>query len=156
MTQIETTNGMNGYPSNLMNAVIGFDTFEEAESYAAENNMEVQMFYRRDGWQLWERKGAAYEAIKVKVEDFGDDCHALTEQDQEDFYEEWVKPALDNCVSIDDVKQVIQDLEEVENKLLLIDETQVVIIRGNKYEETLDKFVMEYTYDVHNYAIGCI
>lgn len=156
MTQIETTNGMNGYPSDLKNAVIGFETFEEAEAYAADNEMEVQMFYRRDGWQLWERKGAVYEAIKVRVEDFGDDYQALTEQDQEDFYEEWVKPAIDDCDSIDELKKVITDLEEIQDKLLLIDETQLVLVRGNQYEQTLDKFVMEYTYDVHHYVIGCI
>ena len=52
---IETTSAMNGYPQSLKKALIGFQSFEEAERIASEYGLSIEIFTKRDGWQLYYR-----------------------------------------------------------------------------------------------------
>lgn len=54
---IETTSERNGYPANLKYAIIGFNSFEEAEKIAKDNNLSIEIFTKNDGWQLYYRTG---------------------------------------------------------------------------------------------------
>lgn len=54
---IDTTSAMNGYPQCLKKAIIGFDSFEEADKLAKENGLSIEIFTKRDGWNLWYRTG---------------------------------------------------------------------------------------------------
>lgn len=92
---IEVTTGTNGYPRGLHGAVIGFDSYDEAEKVAKVYGGEVVEFHRRDGWQLWESRGYAFGAY-----------------------------------DIDDIMNLHEDIDE---------------------DYVSD---MEYSYDIHNYAIG--
>ena len=40
---ISTTDSANGYPSNEMQAIIGFDNYEQAEELAEKNNLSVEV-----------------------------------------------------------------------------------------------------------------
>ena len=53
---ITTTSARNGYPQRLKRAIIGFDTFEDAEKLAHENGLSIEYFSKRDGWCLWYRE----------------------------------------------------------------------------------------------------
>ena len=61
---VETTQGMNGYPQGLGKAVIGFESFEDAEGFAKEVNGEVVLLSRRDGHQFWTNNGRQYEPLE--------------------------------------------------------------------------------------------
>lgn len=134
--------------------VVGFEYFEDAILYAKENEgTEVVLLYKRDGDRCWTNKGYTLEGIEVKVEDFGSDYHAYTDEDLDDFFNEEVHPALENS-SMEEAEECFANFKEVYEHLLTIDETQYVIVCGNKYYDTMDKIVCSYNYDVHSYMIG--
>ena len=61
---IDTTTGLNGYPQSLKKAIIGFEDFEQAEKLAEEYHLDIEIFTKRDGWQLWNRDAnSAYDAF---------------------------------------------------------------------------------------------
>lgn len=96
---IETTSERTGYPANLRHAIIGFETFEEAEKIAGENNLSIEIFTKRDGWQLYYRTGnSAHEPFKNSADNYGDDYHGFTTEDIDTFYEEEVKPRVKNLM----------------------------------------------------------
>lgn len=65
MERIDTTSDAGGYPSEIHPAIIGFDSFEEAEKMAEENHLDICIFARRNGWDLWHREeGRAYDAFE--------------------------------------------------------------------------------------------
>ena len=45
---IETTAKSTGYPERLQKAIIGFDTFEQAEKVADENDLIIEIFQQHD------------------------------------------------------------------------------------------------------------
>ena len=60
---VDTTSAMSGYPQSLKKALIGFDSFEEAERIAGEYGLSIETFTKRDGWQLYYRtNNRAYSA----------------------------------------------------------------------------------------------
>ena len=61
---IDTTSNAGGYPRDLHPAIIGFNSFEEAEKMAEENHLDIGIFARRNGWNYWQRKGQAYDAFE--------------------------------------------------------------------------------------------
>ena len=76
---VETTQGMNGYPWGLGKAVIGFETFEEAQEVARESGGEVVDLSRRDGWQFWKNTGKVGKEWEMNAEDYGDDYEGVTD-----------------------------------------------------------------------------
>ena len=85
---IETTSQANGYPSNLKYAIIGFETFEDAEKLANEHDLEIESFKKRDGWQLWARAGnRVYKPFKNSAADFGDNYAEVPKVVDDEFLE---------------------------------------------------------------------
>jgi hypothetical protein len=76
---ITTTEGMNGYPRNLKNAVSGFDSFEEAKRCARETGGTVCLVSRRDGHEFWKNCGLTYGPIEISESWFDDDTKVIRE-----------------------------------------------------------------------------
>lgn len=76
-TTVETTSARNGYPEHLVNAVIGFKTFDEAKDYADVNKMELIWLDRKDGWNLWHRGNQAYFPLTINEETLNDCQHII-------------------------------------------------------------------------------
>ena len=82
---VETTIERNGHPLHLIDAVIGFEDFEQAKEFADEHGLELIWLDKRDGWNLWHRGNNAYEPMKlrpeVELENFivygKDDCQSV-------------------------------------------------------------------------------
>ena len=107
---VETTSQANGYPSNLKYAYIGFETFEQAEEFANKFNMELAILDKHNGWQLWHRGNTAWEAFHIDSNDYGDNyCH-FRASDAENFYEENVKPCLEEFDSFEGLEEFIKKL----------------------------------------------
>jgi hypothetical protein len=83
LEMIETTTGRNGYPQSLKKALIGFQTFEQAQEIEKEYpEVRITTFHKRDGWQLWERNNnTTYEALKNSASNYGDDYNQFTSED---------------------------------------------------------------------------
>lgn len=152
---IETTTGMNGYPQCIRGAIIGFETFEEAEKLAKEHGLVIRTFFKRDGWQLYQRdSNTTYRALHITASDYGDDYSQLETSDSRDFFENEVKPFLEDMESFDDLKTFISRKEELFEKLEDIDDGQIVITRCGDYYETIDRELMEWNNDSKTWVIG--
>lgn len=152
---IETTTGMNGYPQCIRGAIIGFETFEEAEKIAKEHGLRITTFFKRDGWQLYGRNGnTTWEPLKITSSDYGDDCNHYDSDDAENFFEEHVAPMLGEFNNFDDLQEFIDGHKEIYEELQSIDETQLVITYMGHYHETIDKESMQWNNDSKTWVIG--
>lgn len=151
---IETTNGANGYPQELQPALIGFETFEEAEDFAQEHNLDVWLFHKRGGWQLWERKNLAYEPMTITPDDYGDDYNMFTPDELDDYYDNEVKPCLYNFDDFDSLKTFVDEQESIMDELERCNENEAVITYCNEYYDTIKVKSMEWGHGIHKYIIG--
>lgn len=154
---IETTTNSTGYPESLQKAIIGFDTFEQAEELAEENGLSIEFFQKRDGWDLWYRTGStAYEPFRRSVEDFGDDYSKFSKEDLEDFYENEVQPFVSEFDSFDDLRSFLEQNEKIKDEIEDAEDDEIVITYCGEYYDTIKERTMAYNYDTHSYAIGLI
>ena len=154
---IDTTANSTGYPEWLQKAIIGFDTFEEAEELAKENGLSIEIFHKRDGWDLWYRTGStAYEPFRRSAEDFGDDYSEFSKDDLEDFYENEVQPMVSEFESFDDLRSFLDKNEKIKDEIEDAEDDEIVITCCGEYYDTIKERTMSYNYDSHRYAIGLI
>ena len=152
---IETTTGMNGYPQCIRGAIIGFQSFEEAEKLAKEHNLCIRTFFKRAGWQLYERNiNTTWEPLEIGCSDYGDNYNQYTVDDLENFFEEQVSPMLGDFDNFEDLQTFINNSKEVYEKLQSIDETQIVIAYLDRYYETIDRKLMSWSNDGKTWVIG--
>lgn len=155
---IETTSERNGYPSNLKPAIVGSESFEEAEAFADANNLELNLFHRKHGWQLWVRDNhVAYHPINVRALYEGS-CNVETYDvsDCEDYYDDHVRGALNAFDCIDAVEEFLKDQCEIMDELSIIDESEFILVTDGKYVNTLQCYAMSAEYDTTEYVIGAI
>lgn len=156
--RIETTSGMNGYPRNLKNATVGFDTFEEAQEYAQQYGGYIMSFHRRDGWQLWERGNGVCEPYTITEDDYGTG-HELLEYgsiDEENFCDLYIKQALEGVDDVQSISEIVKDAAEIWDYYKNLDEGEAVHIQEGRYCDTIETKTMSWSYDTHNYIIGVL
>ena len=154
---IDTTANSTGYPEWLQKAIIGFDTFEQAEELAKENGLSIEIFQKRDGWDLWYRTGCtAYEPFRRSAEDFGDDYSEFGKDDLEDFYENEVQPMVSEFESFDDLRSFLDKNEKIKDEIEDAEDDEIVITCCGEYYDPIKERTMSYNYDSHRYAIGLI
>ena len=154
---IETTTGVNGYPQNLKHACIGFDTFEEAEAVAHQHNLRITTFFKKAGWQLWRRNNnTTYRPMNITSEDYGDNYKHFYCSDDRTFFEDEIKPRLENFDDLDSLEEFVQNQREILEEIDSIDDSQLVITYCGKYYETIHMQSMSWTHDGKYYEIGVI
>lgn len=153
---IETTNQSNGYPSNLQYAIIGFETFKQAEEIAEKYNLEISTFEKRDGWNLWYRTGAnMYKAFTNSCEDYGDNYSEVRKMDEEDFIENEVKWFLeDNLKSFEQIESFLSAKKEIWKEVDMMEDDEIVITYEGNYFETIKKESMYFYHDTKHIVIG--
>ena len=153
---IETTTGMNGYPQHLRGAIIGFNTFAEAEAIAQEHGLCITTFFKRDGWHFYQRDGGTtYEPLKISSYDYGDDYkHFTNEIPQEDFIEEELLPNL-AATTFGDIITITNRYEELFDKIVEAEDDELVIATTfGEYVETIKKELMSWSHDSKTWVIG--
>lgn len=155
---IETTTGTNGYPQCLKKALIGFENFDEVKEILKQHpEFRATAFHKRDGWQLWERNNNdTYEPFQNSASDYGDNYGQFTKENVENYFENEVKPCLNDFENFEDLNKFLKDREEVYNQLLFIDDDEILITCQGSFFETIKKFSMDFYHDTHSYAIGII
>ena len=110
---IETTSERNGYPRCLKKAIIGFDSMEEAREYAEQHDLSIEIFHKRDGWNVWYRTGnRAYDPFTRTAEDYGDDYNLFTADDAADYYENEVQEIISDFDNFEDVEKFLKERRE--------------------------------------------
>ncbi len=154
---IETTSERNGYPSHLKYAIIGFDSFEKAEKIANENGLQIEIFEKRDGWQLYFRTGnTAYEEFDNSAYDFGDSYNAFDKSNLEDYFENEVKSMLQEFDNMENLQKFIDKQKEIIEKLEDAEDNEVIITCYGQYYDTIKKRSMSFYHDTRTVVIGVI
>lgn len=147
-------NGNNGYPKNLMGAVVGFESIDDARDLAKKYDLDIIYLHKKDGWCMYERIDYATEPIKPKVDWYGDDFNFFTEDDRDDFFDDEVAPFLGDFSDFDSAQKFMDNQKEVYEELQTIDDTQIVVTCQGRYYETIDKECMKWSFDTHTFVIG--
>ena len=162
LTYIETTSGNNGYPQAIKSAIIGFDTFEEAEKLAEDHNLSIELFTKKDGWQLWYRtSNNAHEPIKNSSDDYGDNYSQFDKMTEEEFLTNEVLPVIKDIEMTDNnnfdfLESFIEQQRKLFNKIDELEENEIVITCQGQYYDTINVYSMESYHDTKYIAIGLI
>lgn len=153
---IETTTGVNGYPKCIRGAIVGFETFEEAEKLAKEHGLVIRTFFKRDGWNLYQRdSNTTWGPLEITASDYGDDYQSFTHDiSQEDFIENEVLPNLP-ATTFGDITNYLQRYEELYDKIVEAEDDELVIADFcGSYVETIKKKLMQWSNDSKTWVIG--
>lgn len=154
---IDTTSAKNGYPQDLQKAIIGFDTFEQAEKLAKETGLSIEAFKKCDGWDLWNRTGCQMgDPFLRTADDFGDDYLGYTKDDLDCFYENEVQPFVSDFDDFDSLRCFLDKMEKIKDEIENAEDDELVLACFGEYYSTIKKRTMSYTYDTNHYAIGLI
>ena len=154
---ITTTSARNGYPQRLQRALIGFDTFEDAEKLAKENGLSIEIFTKRDGWSLWYRTGNhALAPFERSLEEYGDEYRQYSKEDLEGFYMNEVQPSVCAFDDFESLRCFLDIMEEIRDRIEDADDDEIILASCGGYYDTIKKTTMEYVYDTHHFAIGLI
>lgn len=135
----------------------GFDSMEEAREYADQHDLSIEIFDKRDGWNVWYRTGnRAYDPFTRTAEEYGDDYNLFTADDAAYYYENEVKEIISDFDNFEDVEKFMKERREVYDAICALDDNEsVVTCQGSLYDE-IKIHSMGYYFDTHSYAIGLI
>ena len=154
---VETTKGMNGYPQGLGKAVIGFETFEEAEEVASESGGEVVDLIRRDGWQFWKNNGRVWKEWEMQAEDYGDDYECVT--DWKDWWEderEILSETMKETETPDDLTLMTDRVWKIYNEINNLGDNEQVLLCCGEYYNTIPVKTLRYHIDVWSHEIAVV
>lgn len=161
VTYIETTSGNNGYPQSIKGAIIGFDTFEEAQKLADEHNLSIEFFTKKDGWALWYRtESTAHELINNSSNDYGDDYSTFWKMTEEDFINQEITPIIKELIednaSFEFIESFVKQQKELFVKIDDLEDNEIVITCQGEYYDTIKEKSMYFSHDTKHITIGLI
>lgn len=154
ITEIEITNGMNGYPKGLHQGFKGFENFDAARDFAKKINGEVVLLHKRNGWQLWESRGAEFGPLERTDDEFGDNIRLYrSAKELEDDIKEFAQGMKDDGIPQEDIDEYTKKASKILNEFQP-GYGVVTYNHGSEYTDIVQLVTMEYSYDTHNWAIG--
>lgn len=153
----EITEGMNGYPSCLRGCVLlngGDTTIEGAQAIADLYGVELVSLRRKDGWQLWESQGTAYELYDFQDILGNRDDNALTFGSFKEYADFLRETASDEMVEDMAAHALIEKAKEIEDKKAGDNEFIRTSTYDISYYELLDRHVSHYSYDTWYYCLA--
>lgn len=155
---VTTTKGVNCYPSELSEAIIGMQDFEEAEKLAEKYGLKIVTLHTNAGWQFYEVKTVNTSGpLEIRAEDYGDDYCFYEGETEEDYYNEVVCERLkDGFDTFEKLQEYIEDQERILREIEYALPDEYVVTYCNTYYGTIAKQLMEWSHDGHTYVIGLI
>jgi hypothetical protein len=155
---VEVTQGMNGYPKGIYKAIVGFESFEDAECIANKKDLEIVVLRSRDGWQFFENLGRTYSPF---------DEYAAYPSDEYDHYtnisfdgfcaQEDVQGTLATAGDFDEMLAMLENFKEIFEQIENLGSDEVAVIHRESGEgETIKKEYCHYHYDVWRYEIALV
>lgn len=156
---VEITEGMNGSPKNLHKALMGFDTFEDAECFAREVCGDVVLLTKRDGHQFWSNRGSAFNGIER--------CKFINESHEEFFsniesFESWaieeIEAKIGEGENIYDIKNASTIFCEIGDAIYEMREWEICIVNKGDYDFEIvnSECTRIHDDDVTTYAIAVV
>ena len=154
---VETTSERSGYPRNLKQVIVGFESFEDAERIAKENGLTLIWIDKRDGWQLWHRGDTAYEPMSIDSSDFGDDYEFENNADDVmDMARDRIADMCNNGESFDDIRSYMDKVEKVTDAIEDLDDDQTVVTYCGEYYDTINLHPIYFSYDTKTTQLAAI
>lgn len=156
---ISTTSDANGYPKNIINAVIGFRSWEELKEFSTLFDLPVIVLHRKDGWNYWHREAnEPWGPFLIEAEDFGDDCLSYAKGEDMYYIDSWFDSVCyADYDEADEYKQLFHDAMECRNTIYKLDDNQLAIIRNNRQVvDVVDRLTLCYSLDSNHYVIGLL
>lgn len=155
---VTITKGANGYQSELSEAIIGMQDFEEAEKLAEKYGLKIVTLHTKGGWQFYEVKTVNTSGpLEIRAEDYGDDCCFYEGGTEEEYYNEVVCERLkDGFKNFEELQEYIKEQEEIIEAIESALDYEYVVTYRNTYYETIEKKQMEWSHDCHTYVIGLV
>lgn len=135
-------------------ALIGFETFAEAEEIAKQYGGEIIKFHRKDGYCYWDLLGWTNEPIKPLGDMYGDDYGTIFKMGEGGFYYDEIAPRLDDFNYLDELSSFIEGKKRLWQEIESMDDDEVIITYYGDYYDTLPQETMEWSHDTHKYVIG--
>ena len=130
--------------SNGDDALIRFDSFEEAERIANKYDLEIELFTRKDG-QDWKRTyDVAYEPMEISAADFGETALEYSRDYADNFFEDEMKSLLeemmdDDNTTAEDIFKYIESCKRLYDEIVKLKEDEIVIVEEGCYPITEKK-----------------
>jgi len=159
LSDVETTQGRNGYPRNLRGAVIGFSSWDQAAQISDLYGAEVVALRKRDGWQFYEVCGSIYEDFNL-AEVYADDPNYTVFHSLADFIE-FIEERMSELDADDDEDGTLPELQCLRDELNALPDLSgdqfVLVPYSPKDYEILNSSVAHYSEDVwtHDIALDC-
>jgi hypothetical protein len=155
---VTTTKGANGYPSELSEAIIGMQDFEEAEKLAEKYGLKIVTLHTNAGWQFYEVKIVNTSGpLEIRAEDYGDNYSFYEGETEEEYYKEVVCERLkDGFDTFEKLQEYIEDQEAIIDEIGRAYDYEFVVTYCNRLYETIEKKLMEWSHDGHTYVIGLV
>lgn len=146
---VETTTKANGYPCNLKHALIGFVNFEQIQEVADKYGLVIREIFRKDGHQLYTRTtGACCEPFSITADDYGDNYRQYTREDYDNFFEDEVKPRLEDFNDFHSLEEFIDDMKDIQDELSTICTNERLIVDAyNNIIATVSDDMIDYEID---------
>lgn len=153
---VEVTEGMNGYPKNLSEAVIGFEDWRQAKWFAKESGLHTVVMTKRDGHQFWKYENPTTCPLTIGAHWYGDDYECW------DRYNEWwanEKPRLAEMVlqaeDVDYLYNIANMADEIKEAFESMEEGEQVLLYKGNYIDTIPYEAMHWhDNDVTDYVIA--
>lgn len=150
---VESTANYRGEAEYIMPAVVGFETFEEAQKFALENSMSVVNLRKSDGWKYFYRHGTAEEAYDLYNE-YSNRNDCIIYRMEDDITPE-VKDDIKRSKTFEEIKKIIESANDIYEQIQELDEDHFLAV-GNNELEILPNKAMEYSRDSYSYKIGVV
>jgi hypothetical protein len=144
------TSDKNGFPKNLLPALVNFENWEQLEKIADEYGLTPVELYKKDGWHSWVSDGEAYRPIDIA--DYYSEF--FTNNELSGFFENEVKPFLNDFDNFEDLEKFIAEKKEIHDEIEMLDDEEVAIVSNGRYYDTMKKNVMCLNYNSSTYKIG--
>lgn len=134
--------------TNEGKALIGFESWEQAEQIATKLGQEIIHISRRDGHHQWQLKGWMYEPFDM-INDvhWADDYSIYTSAEQ-------VAELIAELEEYDEDEERIKELKELHAELESMPEDNIAIVLDNRVTEYCRYTQMNYHYDVYRHEIA--
>ncbi len=162
MKRADTTSNRSGYPERLIEAIIGFENWNQIEQISKALNIEPEVFNKKEGWNIWVRNYARnVRPFNLEQHYLNRECNEgsiivlYNTEDTQSIYRERVLPLLENAMSMEESEKIINEWKEIFEEIQTLGDDEI-LVHENGYRRTINKEDISYTEDTDMYEIGFV
>lgn len=150
---VETTSERSGYPRHIIPAIIGFESWDQAELFCDENpDFQLIWLDRRDGWNLWHRGNTAVVPLDIE-RDLEEKGELLKTPDEA---LESIKSNLESADTLDELYDMLDKYSSLCTAVNDLDDDEAIFLQNGIWDVVKIKDVIEWHEDVYHTVLAAI